>query len=246
MPDLQWNRVSWNEGHRWELEGDEWSVAWGGARSQWYGTIFPRICGFLPASRILEIAPGRGRWSQFLLQHCMEYFGVDLSDNCIQYCKRRFAAASRAHFVANDGQSLHMIPNDAIDFAFSYDSLVHVELEIIREYIWQTCQKLTTTGVAFFHHSNALTAGCDPAQIQANARAPSVSSALVKQLIEDCSGKALIQEEINWGGDSRIDCMTTFSRKGAFENCSYKLLKNDDFMAEAEHVRRFQSPYDLS
>src|SRR5262245_28965209 len=125
MPDLNWNRVTWNEGHSWDKDGDEWSVAWGGARSHWYGTIYHRINNNSPAPRILEIAPGRGRWTQFLLQHCTEYFGVDLSENCVRSCRRRFAAASRAHFLVNDGRSLHMIAEDSIDFVFSYDSLVH-------------------------------------------------------------------------------------------------------------------------
>ena len=65
MPDVDWNRVTWNESHGWEMERDEWSVAWGGARSQWHGTIYPRVSKVLPVVRLLEIGPGRGRWSQF-------------------------------------------------------------------------------------------------------------------------------------------------------------------------------------
>src|SRR5947209_4782180 len=109
MPDVEWNRFTWNEGYSWEKDGDEWSVAWGGAHAHWYGSIYPRINRFLPAHRILEIAPGRGRWSQFLLKHCVEYFGVDLSETCVQTCRRRFAAENRAHFLVNDGLSLKMI-----------------------------------------------------------------------------------------------------------------------------------------
>ena len=241
MPDVEWNRAAWNQ--HWSRSGDEWSAAWGGVRAQWYGSIFPRISPFLPAHRILEIAPGRGRWSQFLLQHCVEYFGIDLSEKCIESCKLRFVAASRAHFSANDGTSLQMIPDNSIDFVFSFDSLVHAELDVLQEYIWQILRKLTSTGVAFLHHSNARGDNGDDIQARANARARSVSSSLVRELIEDCSGRPLIQEEINWAGKLRIDCITTFCRLEAFPAAQCKLLRNNEFMMEANLVREYQNPY---
>lgn len=216
MPDLDWNQETWNEHHDWEKDGDEWSAAWGGARAQWHGAIYPRIASFLPASRVLEIAPGHGRWTQFLLGHCDEYYGVDLSRKCIDICRRRFAASSRVCFSQNDGVSLAMVPDDHIDFAFSYDSLVHVEEDVLRNYMWQLCQKLTRSGVAFLHHSNALGDAVDAEEVMANARATSASASLVKEMIEDSGGKTLIQEEITWGSRTRIDCMSTFCRAGAF------------------------------
>ena len=242
MPDIKWNFATWNDQHQWEAAGDEWSVAWGGARAQWFGTIYPRLHRFLPVARMLEIAPGHGRWTQFLLNHCNEYFGVDLSDKCIEACTRRFSAATRSHFIQNDGRSLDAIPDNYIDFVFSFDSLVHVEVEIIREYVWQICQKLTSSGVAFIHHSNALSDASDQQEARAGARALSVSSTLVKQLIEDCSGAVLIQEEITWVGKSRTDCFTTF-RKQRLEGSTYKLLQNDNFLVEADLVRKYQSAY---
>jgi SAM-dependent methyltransferase len=242
MPDLEWNHANWNDIHGWEASGDEWSVAWGGARSQWYGTIFPRIHRFLPTGRVLEIAPGFGRWSQFLLTHCEEYFGVDLSKKCVEVCRRRFSSSTRSHFIENDGKSLAMIPDNCIDFAFYYDSLVHVEIDVIREYIWQLCQKLTKGGVAFIHHSNAFSEVSDRLEAQSGARAMSVSASQVKQLIEDSGGHVLIQEEVNWMGRSRTDCMTTFGMSAIVPGQSI-LIQNDEFLAEAELVRKYQSPY---
>jgi len=200
MPDLEWNHANWNDFHGWIEGGHEWSVAWGGARAQWYGTVFPRVHRCLPASRILEIAPGFGRWSQFLLPHSDEYFGVDLSKRCVDACRRRFSSSTRAQFIENDGVSLSMIPDGYIDFVFSYDSLVHVEIDVIREYIWQICQKLTRAGTAFIHHSNALSESSDEQEARQGARGMSVSASLVKQLVEDSGGNVLIQEEVNWIG----------------------------------------------
>jgi hypothetical protein len=245
MPDVEWNHAIWDAGYRWVQGGDEWSAAWGGARSQWMGTIYPRIATFLPANRILEIAPGQGRWSQFLVPLCTEFIGVDLSLNCIQECKRRFAAASRARFVTNDGISLRMVEDDSIDFVFSFDSLVHAELDVMREYTWQILQKLTGTGAAFLHHSNGCSAQAIPDDVRRQNRAQSVSTERVKEIIEDCSGRVLIQEEITWAGPSRIDCITTFCKSTAFADCPYKLLQNDDFLVEARLIRAYQSHYSL-
>ena len=123
MPDLEWNKTLWNDQYEWSESGDEWSKYWGGPRAQWYGAIFPRITRWLPAQRVLEIAPGFGRWSQFLLRQTTEFYGVDLSARCVQRCRQRFLAFDRAHFVQNDGVSLQLIEDGAIDFVFSFDPL---------------------------------------------------------------------------------------------------------------------------
>src|SRR3712207_4763847 len=90
MPDLQQNLAEWNNPARWREHGDEWSVTWGGAEAQWFGTIYPRVHAFLPVDTILEIAPGYGRWTQYLKDLCSTLIAVDFSDNCIAACKSRF------------------------------------------------------------------------------------------------------------------------------------------------------------
>src|SRR6202795_2264314 len=124
MPDLEWNRVAWKDPRQWADGGDGWSDGGGGARPQWYGAIFPRIARWLPVARLLEIAPGAGRWTQFLLQQTNEYYGVDYSQICVEQCRRRFVAFNKAHFIQNDGRSLEAIHDNSIDFVFSFDSLV--------------------------------------------------------------------------------------------------------------------------
>jgi SAM-dependent methyltransferase len=243
MPDLEWNRAVWDRGYAWTEEGDEWSHAWGGARAQWFGTIYPRISRFLPARRILEIAPGFGRWTQFLLTHCVELIGVDISQKCADHCRQRFASAPGATFFANDGTSLAMVPNESIDLVFSFDSLVHVEIDVIREYVWQIAQKLSTSGIAFVHHSNA-NASVEYLELaRKNARALSVSADRVKELFEDSRCKMLVQEEITWDGPQRIDCLTTICRQGVLDHWVSARIENNEFMTEAYLVRSNLSPY---
>ena len=241
MPTLETNLAWWNESYVWPQAGDEWSEAWGGSRAQWYGTILPRIARWLPANKVLEIAPGRGRWTQYLLHHASEYTGVDLSPACIQFCIQRFASYSRCRFFVNDGACLDFIPDNTIDVAFSFDSLVHADLDIIESYCAQLLRKLAPTGVAFLHHSNAQKEH-DPDNPDLHLRAQSVSSDLVREKIESDGGRVLIQEEVTWGCSYRIDCFTTFA-KTQLTNQPYQLLLNNDFMSEIDLIRKYQSPY---
>jgi len=132
--------------------------------------------------------------------------------------------------------------DNSIDFCFSFDSLVHAELDIIESYCTQLVDKLTPTGVAFIHHSNALK-DPDRENPHHHNRALSVSSDLVKQIIESKGGSVLVQEEVNWGTTYRTDCFTTFAKR-PFMNQPYKLLLNNQFMEESELIKTYQSQYD--
>src|SRR5205085_355245 len=135
--------------------GDEWSVTWGGTPALWHGALLPRIHAFVPTGTILEIAPGYGRWTQYLKDLCERLVVVDLTDDCIEHCRGRFADAGNIEYHVNDGRSLAMIEDNSIDFVFSFDSLVHAESEVIAGYLQQLSRKLTSDGIGFIHHSNA-------------------------------------------------------------------------------------------
>lgn len=42
----------------------------------------------------------------------------------------------------------------AVDLAFSFDSLVHVEIDVIEGYLTELARVLVPDGVAILHHSN--------------------------------------------------------------------------------------------
>src|SRR6266404_5578223 len=123
MPSIEQNLAEWETAYSWSQEGEEWSATWGGSESQWYGAIYPRIHAFVPTGTILEIAPGFGRWTQYLKDSCQRLVVVDLSQRCIEACKNRFSSCSHISYHVNDGTSLSMVDNGSIDFAFSFDSL---------------------------------------------------------------------------------------------------------------------------
>lgn len=155
MATIDENLKVWDGTYDWQAGGDEWSAAWGNPTQQWYSTILPRIHRFVPPGTILEIAPGFGRWTSHLKDLCKRLVLVDLSGKCIEHCKARFAAESKIAYHVNDGISLEMVADGSIDFVFSFDALVHVEADVIQNYLFSLAQKLKPTGAGFLHHSNA-------------------------------------------------------------------------------------------
>src|SRR5438046_7031300 len=74
----------------WKEAGEEWSEPWGSSEAQWFGAILPRIRDCLPAETILEIAPGFGRWTHYLKDHCQNLWAIDRVAECIEACRQRF------------------------------------------------------------------------------------------------------------------------------------------------------------
>jgi hypothetical protein len=65
-----------------------------------------------------------------------------------------FPRIQHIEYYVNDGRSLGMVEDSSLDFVFSHDALVHVEVEDMREYLRELALKLQPNGVAFLHHSN--------------------------------------------------------------------------------------------
>ncbi len=198
----------WSQQYDWSTRGDEWSSMWGNAEAQWRHTIQPRINRWIPTNHLLEIAPGYGRWTQFLLNSSNEYIGVDIAQNAVDACKQRFSEYRNAKFIKNDGRSLEEVPQQWIDFVFSFDSLVHVERDDLRAYLQQLAEKLSPSGYGFLHHSNLGAYSGQGLTRWKEWRAQSVSA---KSFRDDCREVGLhciSQELIPWRGSRFIDCIS--------------------------------------
>lgn len=229
MPSIEWNLNAWTNDGNWTTQGDEWSSGYGGPVAQWNFCLLPRIRKYLPVATILEIAPGYGRWTRFLREHCHRLIGVDISEKCVDACQSRFGGDSSASFFVNDGFSLEMIDSASVDFAFSFDSLVHAEMDVIAAYLAELARVLTPTGAAFIHHSNL---GAFPGQVNWHGRATSVSG---EDVLAECRRLGLFvasQERVNWACDELSDSMTAITRMSA----QTEILDNPAFACEASHI----------
>jgi SAM-dependent methyltransferase len=245
----------------WKDAGEEWSESWGTSAAQWSGAILPRMRDCLPTGTILEIGPGFGRWTSYLKDYCEHLWIVDPVEECIEACRRRFAADSRVRCYVNDGHSLSIFPDESIDFVFSFDSLVHVKQEVIEAYLGELGAKLRIGGRGFIHHSNLgqyahsfrerLPSRVRKLLIKAkildweHQRDPNMSAELFRALCAQNGLHCLTQELVNWRGRRLIDCLSLFVRTRSDACPPPQIIRNPNFMREAARIRRWsqaQSP----
>ena len=160
MPSISENISSWNS-YNWARGGHEWSDPWGTAERQWQITVYPRIQAALKRHhRVLEIGPGLGRWTERLLRHIHHLDVVDVAEKVLAGLSETLLdrlpdnIKSRVSVHLNDGKTLP-VENESIDFLFSFDSLVHADLDVLDAYIQESARVLhRTEGLGFIHHAN--------------------------------------------------------------------------------------------
>lgn len=251
MPTIDENRRHWGDESTWSRGGDEWSDRWGTPEAQWTASIRPRIAGVLPARRVVEIAPGHGRWTSFLLEDCDELIGVDLADSCVRICRERFAGVPAARFAPTDGRSLSAVPDGWADLVFSFDSLVHADRGALSGYLGELARVLAPDGVAFLHHSNLAECGrIAPPGAKGRAMAalrlatpshgrdPDVGATWVRHTAFEAGLSVPAQELVTWDSTRLIDAFTTITRPGSRHDGPTEIRWNRAFDAEARHARR--------
>ncbi len=178
--------------------------------AMWFATIMPRIAFALPASMVLEIAPGHGRCTNLLLRFTRGYRGVDLSEQCVQFCRQRFASHADAEFFVNDGKSLAA----AADRMFQPDIFSTTPWSTPtwtrwRPYIPQIIQMLSA-GWGGLHpplQSRRLHLA-----VEHGLRSTEVSAERIAALIEKSGGR--VADPGIWGGNAKAnsDCFSTFCK----------------------------------
>jgi SAM-dependent methyltransferase len=258
MATLEENLRVWDgeSGWRGAEDGEAWSRPWGGAEAQWRFSLLPRVGRFLPARSILEIAPGFGRWTRFLEEHCERLMLVDISARCIAACRARFAVERHISYFVNDGRSLAMIEDGSIDLVFSFDSLVHANADVLEHYLAQLARKLTPDGVGFIHHSNW---GAYPRYIRALSLVPPrITNALASLRLLDgerhwrardmtarrfadiahrAGLQCIAQELLSWHVRRLADCISVFTRPGSQWARQNVVVRNRRFGEECAIAR---------
>jgi len=260
MPSIRWSQQRWNNRYYWDWadDGETWSANWGGSTAQWLTTIYPRLAPFLPTGSLVEIAPGKGRWTQYLLPHCASYLGVDVAELAVASCQKRFAGHSGVQFAVNDGLSLPMVDDGSADLVFSFDSLVHAEADVIGAYSQEFRRILNPVGgVAFIHHSNlgvyhASAAVRDLLGHVFDAFSPteafmtriglagwhgdrsrSVTAARFAELARSAGLACIGQEVISWGSPLLIDCISVLTLPGSKWDRESVYVRNRHFHSAA-------------
>jgi SAM-dependent methyltransferase len=201
----------WNLNSNWTIDGHEWSKSFGTTEELWNNEIFDKIKEFR-GKKILEIAPGFGRITQFLSILAGELIIVDLNPLCIEKTRAKLKHHVLAYFV-NDGKSIPKVRDNSQDLVFSFDSFVHMHANVTEEYVKEIYRVLKPGGQAFIHHS-WLYGGSDESTNNVAGRA-NMSPEQFKIFVENNNMEIVSQNIIqfeplnSWNG---TDCISMFRK----------------------------------
>jgi len=201
----------WNLNSNWTIDGHEWSKSFGTTEELWNNEIFDKIKEFR-GKKILEIAPGFGRITQFLSILAGELIVVDLNPLCIEKTREKLKNHVLAYFV-NDGKSIPKVRDNSQDLVFSFDSFVHMHTNVTEEYVKEIYRVLKPGGQAFIHHS-WLYGGAEESTNNVAGRA-NMSPEQFKEIVNRYGMEIVSQDVIqfeplnSWNG---TDCISMFKK----------------------------------
>ncbi len=177
---------------------------------QWENLIWPFLKG-LDFTCVLDLAAGYGRNSAKLLKHANRLIVVDINQECIEYCKQRFKGIDKVVCLQNDGFSLGEVEDNSITLVYTFDSMVHFDSDVVKEYLKEFYRVLKPEGHCFCHHSNYV--GNPEGDLD---RSPHRRNFMSKELFAHYSLKAGLQiveqKVIDWGDYPGLDCFTLLTK----------------------------------
>ncbi len=157
LGSVQWNREKWGNPEEWERHGNNWAFhadACGQSYEGWKSSLVQQFLDpFLgPEIDILEIGPGHGRWTEYMMGRARSVTLVDLNATCIDICRDRFGRRNDVSFIVNDGRSLP-VPESSVDVIWSFGSFVHFEQRDTDAYLGEFRRVLRPGGRFVVHHA---------------------------------------------------------------------------------------------
>jgi len=85
------------------------------------------------SSRIIEIGPGGGRWTRYMLK-AKKIYTVDFYQPVLNELAKNYNLPN-IQFIKNNGSDFPSIKKHSIDLIFSFGTFVHFDIDIIEEYL---------------------------------------------------------------------------------------------------------------
>lgn len=145
------NKAIW-EAWDWSAAGEEWTPS-----EEWKASVIRCVLErWIPrGGRILEIGPGGGRWTSALIDRAGEFTGVDISESCVELCRRKFGSDPKARFMVGSGCDLNGVPDGSVDALWSFDVFVHINQAEIEKYADEFKRVMVPGAVGVIHHGSA-------------------------------------------------------------------------------------------
>jgi ubiquinone/menaquinone biosynthesis C-methylase UbiE len=152
----RWDAYDWKAGL-----GEEWTADVGKHRGlepeQWKAMLVSECLErYMPrGGTILEIGPGAGRWTEYLLPRADRVILADIAPSCLDICRERFGDDAKLHYLVVDPERdfLGDIPDHSVDAVWSYDVFVHINATDTDRYLREIRRVLVPGGSAVIHHT---------------------------------------------------------------------------------------------
>jgi hypothetical protein len=141
-----------------------------------------------PAHDAVEIGPGGGRWTRYLLGFHRLYVFDYYSELLEQL--RMTVNAPNLTIIKNDGYNFPGVQSGAIDYLFSFGTFVHLDLGLIRAYLENMRDILKPGGNVVISYSDKT-----KIMAQVNKSFSENNPDTMRRLIADCGFK-LIEEDL--------------------------------------------------
>jgi len=86
-----------------------------------------------PNTTLVEIGPGGGRWTRYML-NAKQIYAVDYHQDILNELKSNFSKTNIT-YVKNNGDDFPNIKAGSVDFLFSFGTFVHLDIDIIDRYL---------------------------------------------------------------------------------------------------------------
>jgi 2-polyprenyl-3-methyl-5-hydroxy-6-metoxy-1,4-benzoquinol methylase len=184
---------------------------------QWENVIFP-IIGQCDFTTTLEIGCGHGRNVEFLRKLAKTVVLLDVNDSCLAACRDRFGTARDGcefRYHRTVGNRLDGVADSSVTLVYSWDTMVHFDKLVVRDYVREIARVLRPGGHAFLHYSNQgaenPNSDCGDNDGHRGDMAPDLFASYARD-----SGLTIMLHRLSgvrdgWGRDN-LDCLTLVQR----------------------------------
>jgi SAM-dependent methyltransferase len=105
---------------------------------------------------VLEIGCGGGRWTKFF-GPAHQVYALDVFDEMLQETKTSYYRANGSDnliLVRGNGTDIPFVPEYSVDYIFTFDVFVHLDIEVIERYLISAKKVLKDTGTMFIHYGD--------------------------------------------------------------------------------------------
>lgn len=135
----------------------------------------------------VEIGPGGGRWTRYLTG-AQRLYAVDFHQEFLNELARNFSAPNITP-IKNAGTNFPGVPRASVDFVFSFGLFVHLDLDLIEDYLRNMQAILKPTAKVFIQYA-------DKTSLEGKAnRAFAVNTPTIMRALVEAMGYRILDED---------------------------------------------------